>query len=237
MKNVYNKLRDFPKGYFIGGILMKIQLPKTFEYHDGPTHAVVHNGVLEMTPIDFEKTMYHLTYRLKGRVRCAYCHRVLEANKLTLDHVFPRDHGGISISNNLKPCCKRCNEAKNNLLPWQYSSLQKLSKKSKVHVEEQYQYENMQARRECGILIPKEWYEMRRNYSVFALITSERPFKESRKYQRVLEMYETYGKICKPIVVSQNRFVLDGFTALLVAKNLGLDIPLSFITLENVIVI
>jgi len=30
---------------------------------------------------------------------------------------------------------------------------------------------------------------------------------------------------------------LDGFTALLVAKNLGLNIPLPFITLENVIVI
>lgn len=216
---------------------MKIQLPKNFEYHDGPTHATVRNGVLEMTPIDFEKTMYHLTYRLKGRIRCAYCHRILDANKITLDHVSPRDHGGISIPNNLKPCCKRCNEAKNNLLPWQYSSLQKLSKKSKAQVEEQYQYENMQARRENGILIPEEWYEMRRNYSVFALITSERPFKESRKYQRVLEMYETYGKICRPIVVSQNRFVLDGFTALLVAKNLGLDIPLPFITLENVIVI
>lgn len=237
MKNVYNKLSTFQKNYFLGGILMKIQLPKTFEYHDGPTHAVVHDGVLEMTPIDFEKTMYHLTYRLKGKVRCAYCHRVLDANRLTLDHVFPRDHGGISIPNNLKPCCKRCNEAKNNLLPWQYSSLQNLSKKEKAQAEERYQLENMEARRGKGILIPRKWYEMRKNYSVFALITSERPFKESKKYQRVLEMYETYGRICKPIVVSQNRFVLDGFTALLVAKNLGLDIPLPFITLENVIVI
>lgn len=230
-------LVKFQRDYFIGGILMKIQLPKNFEYHDGPTHAVVHNGVLEMTPIDFEKTMYHLTYRLKGKVRCVYCHRILEANKITLDHVFPRDHGGISIPNNLKPCCKKCNEAKNNLLPWQYSSLQNISKKERPQIEEQYQYENMQSRRENGILIPKKWYEMRKNYSVFALITSERRFKESRKYQRVLEMYETYGKICRPIVVSQNRFVLDGFTALLVAKNLGLNIPLPFITLENVIVI
>ena len=92
------------------------------------------------------------------------------------------------------------------MLPWQYSQLQRLSKKARAQLEERYQYENMQARREKGILIPEEWYE-------------------------------TYGKICKPIVVSQNRFVLDGFTALLVAKNLGLNIPLPFITLENVIVI
>lgn len=95
----------------------------------------------------------------------------------------------------------------------------------------------MQARKERGVLLPKEWYEMRKEYSVLTVITSERPFKESRKYQRVIEMYETYGKICKPIVVSQNRFVLDGFSVLLAAKNLGMKIPLPFITLENVIVI
>ena len=235
--NVYNKLSRFKKDHFIGGILVKIQLPKTFEYHDGPAHAVVHNGVLEMTSSDFEKTMYHLTYQLKGKARCFYCHKVLETSKLTLDHVFPRDYGGISIPNNLKPCCKKCNEAKNNLLPWQYSRVQKLQKKARTQLEELYQYQNMQERREKGILIPREWYELRKVYSVFALVTSGRPFKETRKYQRVLEMYETYGKICKPIVVSQNRFVLDGFAALLVAKNLGLNIPLPFITLENVIVI
>lgn len=234
---MYNKHRNFQKGYFIGGILMKIQLPKTFEYHDGPTHAVVHNGVLEMTPIDFEKVMYHLTYRMKGKVKCAYCHKLFDASKITLDHVFPRNYGGISIPNNLKPCCKKCNESKSNLLPWQYHGLQSLGEKEKSRLRELYQYENSQARRESGILIPKEWYEMRKNYSVFALVTPERPFKKSKKYQRVLEMYEIYGKICRPIVVSQNRFVLDGFTALLVAKNLGLDIPLPFITLENVIVI
>lgn len=216
---------------------MKIQLPKSFEYHNGPTHAMVHNGVLEMTPIDFEKTMYHLTYQLKGRGRCAYCHKDFDESKITLDHVFPRDYGGISIPNNLKLCCKKCNEAKSNLLPWQYSEIQGLDKKEKKKMEELYQYVNMRERQEKGILIPDKWYEMRKHYSVFALITSERPVKKSRKYQRVLEMYETYGKICKPIVVSQNRFVLDGFTVLLVAKNLGLDIPLPFITLENVIVI
>lgn len=216
---------------------MKIQLPKTFEYHDGSTHAVVHSGVLEMTPIEFEKTMYQLTYQLKGKVRCAYCHKVLDDSKITLDHVFPRDYGGVSIPNNLKPCCKKCNVAKNNLLPWQYRSVQRLPKKEGLKRQELYQYENLQERKRKGILIPQEWYEMRENYSVFALITSERPFKESRKYQRVLEMYETYGRICKPIVISQNRFVLDGFATLLVAKNLGLKMPLPFITLENVIVI
>lgn len=216
---------------------MKIQLPKNFEYHDGSIQAVVHNGVLEMTPIDFEKVMYHLTYAQKGKTRCAYCHRMIDEKKLTLDHVFPRDYGGISIPNNLKPCCQKCNEIKNNLLPWQFQKLRKMSKSEKAKTIEQFRIENLQARRQKGILIPEPWYDLRDTYSVVTLITSERPFKESRKYQRVLEMYKMYGKIVKPIVVSKNRFVLDGFTALLVAKNSGLKIPLPFVTLENVVVV
>lgn len=236
-KNVYNKFNKVPRDEFEGGSLMKIQLPKTFEYHVGSTHAMVHNGVLEMTPMDFEKVMYQVTYRLKGKVRCAYCNKLFDQNTITLDHVFPRDYGGISIPNNLKPCCKKCNKNKSNFLPWQYRKLRKLNGKEKNQEEERYQYENMQARKEQGILIPREWYEMRKEYSVLTVITSEQPFKESKKYQRVIEMYETYGKICKPIVVSQNRFVLDGFAVLLTAKNLGIKIPLPFVTLENVIVI
>lgn len=216
---------------------MKIQLPRSFEHHDGPSHAQVHNGVLEMTSNEFEKVMYHLTYCLKGKVRCAYCHQILEPEKVSLDHVFPRDYGGISIPNNLKPCCKKCNEAKNNFLPWQYKRLRKLQKRERLQLGEQYQYENLEQRRERGILIPNAWYEMRKDYAVYSLITSEQPFKESKKYQRILEMYETYGRICKPIVVSQNRFVLDGLMSLLVAKNLSLKEPLPFITLENVIAI
>lgn len=156
---------------------------------------------------------------------------------MTLDHVFPRDYGGISIPNNLKPCCKSCNEEKGTLLPWQYKRVKQLEKRERKGYIESYRYKNLEQRSQKGILIPEEWYEMRKDYAVFALITAERPFKESRRYQHIQEMYETYGRLCKPIVVSQNRFVIDGFTALLVAKNLGIKEPLPFITLENVIVI
>lgn len=37
---------------------MKIQLPESFEYHGKGTFAKVEDGVLKMTPIDFEKVMY-----------------------------------------------------------------------------------------------------------------------------------------------------------------------------------
>ncbi len=216
---------------------MKIQLPESFEYHEKGLYATVDDGILKITSMNFEKLMYELTYRLKGRRRCSYCNRLFKPENLTLDHVFPRDYGGISIPNNLKPCCKKCNEAKSNLLPRQYKNVRQAKKSERVSLIASYQNENLEQRRQKGMLIPREWYEMRQNYAVYALITSERPFKESRKYQRIQEMYETYGKICKPIVVSQNRFVVDGFTTLLVAKNLGIKEPLPFVILENVIVI
>lgn len=216
---------------------MKIQLPEHFEYHERGIFAKVEDGTLEMTPNDFEKVMYELTFRLKGKRRCCYCHKLLKPGDISLDHVFPRDFGGVSIPNNLRPCCKKCNVAKNNFLPWQYKKLQQVRKSEKPGWVDYYQSKNLEERRKRGILIPEQWYEMRKSYAVFSLITSERPLKASKKYQRIQEMYEMYGKICKPIVVSQNRFVLDGFTSLLVAKNLELEIPLPFITLENVIAI
>jgi hypothetical protein len=37
--------------------------------------------------------------------RCGYCGK--DAN--TLDHIVPRDHGGISEKINLLPCCGNCN--------------------------------------------------------------------------------------------------------------------------------
>lgn len=224
---------------FLGGILMKIQLPKSFEYHEKGIYANVHDGILEITPTDFEKVMYQLTYQLKDRKRCYYCHRMFKSEDLTLDHVFPRDCGGVSIPNNLKPCCKNCNQLKSNLLPWQFKNVREVSKRGEnvQQLIQYYQFYNWKKKEEIGILIPEAWYEMRKDYAVFTLITSEIPFKESKKYQRIMELYETYGKICKPIVISQNRFVLDGFMSLLVAKNLGIKEPLPFVTLENVIVI
>lgn len=217
---------------------MKIQLPDSFEYHERSAFAQIHNGILEMTPMDFEKIMYQLTYRIKDTQECPYCHRKLDEKVLTLDHIFPRDYGGISITDNLVPCCKNCNCTKGNLLYDQYMHMRQLNQQSDreewIRLCQEVNEEN---RRENGIIIPKQWYSLRKDYAVFSIITSEQPFQSSNKYQRILDLYNSTGKICKPIVVSQNRFILDGFMALLVAKNLGFKGPLPFITLENVIVI
>jgi len=220
---------------------MKIQLPLLFEYSDGTRQtAYVEEGVLHLCSLHFgafEKTMYALTYAMKGKETCYYCGEPLEKRKITLDHIYPRSFGGFSIPENLKPCCAKCNSQKGELLPEQYRELRLLKdpqvKKARM---EQYRQDNAKMRGERGIILPEDWYEMRKDYTVMTTFTSEQTIKGSKKYQNLQELYECYGKICKAVVVSSNGVVLDGFLAVLLAKNLGQIIPIPFVTLENVIV-
>ena len=49
---------------------------------------------------------------LRDRNTCQYCQKVLIASELTLDHVVPRCHGGLSTWENLVACCRDCNRRK-----------------------------------------------------------------------------------------------------------------------------
>lgn len=217
---------------------MNIILAQNFEYHEGlRKEAYVENGILHMPMVSFENIMYSLTYAIKGNTKCYYCGRHLEPKRCTLDHIYPRAFGGVSIPNNLVPCCAKCNDRKSDLLPQQYKEIKKIQdKRKRIRKEEIYREENAQQKTKQGVILPKAWYEMKSNYSVIGTFTSEQPTKSSRKYQRLQEQYETYGQICRPVVVSANRFVLDGFMVLFLIKNLGIEISVPFITLDNVIV-
>lgn len=50
----------------------------------------------------------------RRRVRCHYCREQMPAHKATLDHAIPRSRGGTYATENLRPCCERCNQAKGN---------------------------------------------------------------------------------------------------------------------------
>ena len=43
---------------------------------------------------------------------CVYCGETYEFNQLTLDHVKPRCKGGESVTKNLVPACRACNQGK-----------------------------------------------------------------------------------------------------------------------------
>ncbi len=51
---------------------------------------------------------------------CVYCGGVYTLDQLTLDHVKPKCKGGETISQNLVPACRCCNQSKGseNWLDW-----------------------------------------------------------------------------------------------------------------------
>jgi 5-methylcytosine-specific restriction endonuclease McrA len=48
---------------------------------------------------------------------CQYCGRRFDEEELNLDHVVPRERGGVTSWENIVTACIRCNAAKGNRLP------------------------------------------------------------------------------------------------------------------------
>lgn len=53
----------------------------------------------------------------RDRYSCQYCHKVLGAGSLTLDHVIPRSRNGPSTWENLVTACYSCNNVKSSRTP------------------------------------------------------------------------------------------------------------------------
>ena len=97
---------------------MIMELPKKFKL---PFAEVTKDGQLIMDQvIRYEDLIYELAYALKKK-RCVYCDTRLK-NKLirTIDHRYPRATGGVSIVDNLFPCCSKCNSDKGDLTHKEY---------------------------------------------------------------------------------------------------------------------
>ena len=219
---------------------MKIKLPRNLEYLSTTEIPVyIENGVLYMPPNEsFRRIMYSITYQMKVGNQCPYCGEEFDIWEFTIDHIYPRTYGGGSITNNLIPCCKECNEKKADLLLEQYERINKMKDENgKEEKKFNYRKQNLAKRSEFGIILPKEWYTIEKEYFVIGTLTSEFPVKSSKKYQDLHELYEIYGKICSPVVVSANQFVLDGFQALFLAKNIGEKVAIPFVKLDNVKVV
>lgn len=99
---------------------MNIHVPRNFTLKTAKGYANVRNRQLFVHNIDMEVVMYEVTYQLKGRNKCFYCGRTLNDRNRTLDHMYPRHWGGITIPENLCPCCKKCNNEKGDMTLIQY---------------------------------------------------------------------------------------------------------------------
>ncbi|TWU31527.1 HNH endonuclease [Novipirellula artificiosorum] len=79
---------------------------------------------------------------------CQYCGRSEPANKLSLDHVIPRSHGGPTTWENIVCCCLRCNSRKGGRTP-QQARMQLLTRPTKPRLNPMLAQSMEDPRYEC----------------------------------------------------------------------------------------
>lgn len=206
---------------------MILELPNQFklsgiEVKDGC--LIIHNSVR------FEDLMYDLTYALRKN-RCIYCGKKLNAKNRTLDHRYPRDTGGVSITNNLYPTCSVCNSRKSNLLHHEYLHIRKLRGKAKKKFLQKIIRQKEQIKRKIGYCLPKKWVSLVEMSKIkYDKVPNE---MRGKRYCRILEFYEKYHKLPRPVIVDKRMRLLDGYNILFFAREFKIA-KVPVVILENV---
>ena len=97
---------------------MRVELPSKFIYYakDRVGYAYVKDKCLYIKGlVPWEKVAYDLCYALNGKKICFYCGKKFKKRKMSVDHKFPRNFGGVTIPPNLISACRGCNSAKSDL--------------------------------------------------------------------------------------------------------------------------
>ena len=214
---------------------MIIDLPNKFFYsRNERSWAYIENGILYVEGnIYYEQLMYSLSYGLKGYEYCFYCKSKLTHEDRTLDHLYPRNWGGVSIPNNLVPSCSKCNQEKSNLTYEQYQILTKLSDKSERKCFKKRAIdENQKKMNSPSFILPKDWVVQ----IGISLLFTGRNFNliKEKGNDSMDKYYEENHHYPKPIIVSSNNFVFKGLHILYHAKTHGIkEVPA--VLLENAI--
>ena len=215
---------------------MNIVLPPQFFYSSGNNgKAYVKNGNLYIQGhVSFEDLMYSITYSAKGYEHCFYCRKELDPSKRTLDHMYPRVFGGVSLPENLVPCCKSCNGSKSCLTTKQFFQWRKIKSKSAKEQTFKEMVAKNQERYKKGIILPRRWLI---DYAV-CIITDEIDFSRIQfdpiRIKKMEDFYNRYGHYSKPVIVSSNDWILQGLHVLYHAKKHSIRF-VPAIVLENVV--
>jgi len=217
---------------------MKIRLPQSFIYSNRTKNisAYVKNDILYVSGyISFEDLMYTITYMVKGYDKCYYCGCELTDKNRTLDHMYPRRWGGISIPENLIPSCKNCNRDKMDMSYDQFMRYRKLRTKSdKEKFYEECLQANFKVRRRARFVLNSNWlsvYDIREllKYMKFDQL-------EKTKSNNLAAYYRNWGQYTHPIIVSSNGWVFKGKHILHHAKKIKRKSVMA-IVLDNVVVL
>lgn len=220
---------------------MIMDLPEKFSIGDArqKNDAFIEDGILKIRKnASYRFVIFELTFELKGGKHiCRYCGKIFSDRKMTMDHMYPQDMGGPTITNNLLPSCQKCNSEKSDMTREQYEKykhLEIVGKNCKEYLKDLRGYKEFIKKWE-EFEIPKEWISQRELSTIIAEIRLD-DCTQNAKYKKVEECYEKYYHIPKPIIVDKNGFLLDGFYSVIFAKNNSIT-SLPAIELENVEVI
>lgn len=230
---------------------MKVALP-IFNYVFEDGSAEVKDGILYIyRPGAFKDIMYKLTYVLYGKYECYFCHRKfvepgmwiggdsLLTTQTTLDHLAPQEFGGPTITNNMRPSCSHCNNSKGNLYPEEFEEYRKLTliegkEGRKARHDFKQRIMVIQEERRYGRIepLPTEWLTEEFLKNVYVNFWLMEPL--GYMYRKQEKFLKKYKRLPKPIIVSSNRFLLDGFNTILLAKYNHI-LKIDTIILENVV--
>lgn len=218
---------------------MIIELPRNFHMdgQNGSKGAYIEDGILKLSrDVSFRRVMTDVTYQMKGKYRCCYCKKKVADEEMTIDHMYPQEFGGPTITNNMLPSCKACNNEKGNLNTSQYKAFLKAKENSEVNDfrKKVKEYQNI-VRKLIEFDIPQEWLTETEISRIIVIFDLEEDYK-SKKYKKIVKYYQQYHHLQKPVLIDRNGFCLDGFLAVMFAKNVGLN-KIPVIQLENVEII
>lgn len=174
---------------------MIIELPSQYERFKGKNDFVrIREGVLELKGnYDFEKIMIEFAYLLKGKNQCYYCRNSVQPNKITIDHIYPLDFGGVTITNNLEPACQSCNSKKSNMNQFEFNIWRTIGSKEeqksfyhKTIAKKRRRKRDSKIRK--GFDLPKKW------------VTYRDLFLASKKYQELIIVEVKSSKKCLPLL-------------------------------------
>ena len=209
---------------------MIIELPKKIQM---PYISIADGYLIIDQLMRFEDLMYELTYALKKK-QCVYCGKRLKRNNKTIDHRYPRDSGGVSITNNLFPCCVDCNIAKSNLTHKQFLEYRELMPKRQKAFYKEAKKQKQRSFAKIGYVLPKKWVEF---MNINDVVYQKANFDlHGKNYYRILEFYNTYHNLPRPIIVDMENKLLDGYNILMFAREFNIQ-HIPVIKLENVVVI
>lgn len=209
---------------------MIIELPKKINLSKA---KIKENCLIIYERNEFENIMYALTYALRKK-RCIYCGEKLDKDNKSLDHRYPQVYGGISVTNNLFPCCNTHNSEKSNMTHEQYLKYKKIRQKQRKELKQTFLEMNEKILKERGFILPKHWVSFT-NRSKIRFQKYKRNLR-GKRYVKIAEFYAKYKKLPIPIIVDQNYNLLKGYNVLLFAYDNNIN-TVPVVILENVILL